>query len=44
VSRDVIFEEEVDFRRSRVSHMEIDSERQEEMVPSLPSNSSEGDN
>jgi hypothetical protein len=30
------FEEEVAFRRSRGSHMEIDSERQEEMVSSLP--------
>jgi hypothetical protein len=36
VSRDVTFEEEVAFRRSRGSHMEIDSERQEEMVPSPP--------
>jgi hypothetical protein len=35
VSRDVTFEE-VSFRRSRGSHMEIDSERQEEMVPSPP--------
>jgi hypothetical protein len=36
VSRDVTFEEEVAFRRSRGSHMEIDSERQEEMVSSPP--------
>jgi hypothetical protein len=36
VSKDVTFEEEVSFRRSRGSHMEIDSERQEEMVPSPP--------
>jgi hypothetical protein len=36
VSRDVSFEEEVAFRRSRGSHMEIDSERQEEMVSSPP--------
>jgi hypothetical protein len=36
VSRDVIFEEEVAFRRSRGSHMEIDSERQEEMASSPP--------
>jgi hypothetical protein len=36
VSRDVTFEEEVAFRRSRGSHMEIDSERQEKMVRSPP--------
>ena len=36
VSRDVTFEEEVAFKRSRGSQMEIDSERQEEMVPSPP--------
>jgi hypothetical protein len=36
VSRDVTFEEEVAFMRSRGSHMEIDSEKQEEMVPSPP--------
>jgi hypothetical protein len=36
VSRDVTFEEEVAFRRSKGSHMEIDSERLEEMVPSPP--------
>jgi hypothetical protein len=36
VRRYVTFEEEVSFRRSRGSHMEIDSERQEEMVPSPP--------
>jgi hypothetical protein len=36
VSRDVTFEVEVAFRRSTRSHMEIDSERQEEMVPSPP--------
>jgi hypothetical protein len=37
VTRDVTFEEEVaPFRRSRGSHMEIDSERQEKMVPSPP--------
>jgi len=34
LSIDVTFEEEVAFRRSKGSHMEIDSERQEEMVPS----------
>jgi hypothetical protein len=34
VSKDVTFKEEVAFRRSRGSHMEIDSKRQEEMVPS----------
>jgi hypothetical protein len=32
VSRDVTFEEEVTFRRSRGSHMDIDSERKEDMV------------
>jgi hypothetical protein len=36
MSRDVTFEEEVAFRRSRGSHMDIDSEKQEEMVPSPP--------
>jgi hypothetical protein len=36
VRRDVSFEEEVALRRSRGSHMEIDSERHEEMVPSPP--------
>jgi hypothetical protein len=36
VRKDVSFEEEVAFRRSRGSHMEIDSERQEEMVSPLP--------
>jgi hypothetical protein len=36
VSKDVAFEEEVAFRRSRGSHMEIDSERQEEIVPFPP--------
>jgi hypothetical protein len=36
VSGDVSFEEEVSFRRSRGSHMEIDSERHEEMVSSPP--------
>jgi hypothetical protein len=35
VSRDVSFEE-VAFRRSRGSHMEIDSEKQEKMVSSPP--------
>jgi hypothetical protein len=34
--RDVSFEEEVAFMRSRGSHMEIDSERQEEKVSSPP--------
>jgi hypothetical protein len=45
VSRDVTFEEEVAFMRSRGSHMDIDSEKEEEMVPSPPSPSSslEGD-
>jgi hypothetical protein len=36
LSRDVTFEEEVAFSRSRGPHMEIDSEIQEEMVPSPP--------
>jgi hypothetical protein len=33
---DVSFEEEVSFKRSRGSHMEIDSERKEEMVSFPP--------
>jgi hypothetical protein len=37
VSRDVTFEEEIAFRRSRESQMEIDSEKNEETVPSPPS-------
>jgi hypothetical protein len=37
VSRDVTFEEEIAFRRSRESHMEIDSEKKEETIPSPPS-------
>jgi N6-adenosine-specific RNA methylase IME4 len=36
VSRYVTFEEEVAFKRSRGSHKEIDSERQEEMMHSPP--------
>ena len=36
VSRDVTFEEEVAFMRSRGSHMDIDSEKEEEMVHSPP--------
>jgi hypothetical protein len=36
VSRDVTLEEEVSVMRSRGYHMEIDSERQEEMAPSPP--------
>ena len=36
VSIDVTLEEEVSFMRSKGSHMDIDSERQEEMVPSPP--------
>jgi hypothetical protein len=36
VSIDVTFEEEVAFMRSRGSHMDIDNEKQEEMVPSPP--------
>jgi hypothetical protein len=36
VRRDVTFEEEVSFNIYRGYHMEIDSERQEEMVPSPP--------
>jgi hypothetical protein len=36
VRKDVTFEEEVAFRRSRGSHMEIDSERQEEMASYPP--------
>jgi hypothetical protein len=37
VSRDVTFEEEIAFRRSRESWMEIDSEKKEETIPSPPS-------
>jgi hypothetical protein len=37
VNKDVTFEEETTFRRSRESHMEIDSEKREETVPSPPS-------
>ena len=37
VRRDVTFEEELAFRRSRESQMEIDSEKNEETVPSPPS-------
>jgi hypothetical protein len=37
VSRDVTFEEEIAFRRSKESQMEIDSEKKEETVPSPPS-------
>jgi hypothetical protein len=36
VRRDVTFEEEVSFNISRGCHMDIDSERHEEMVPSPP--------
>jgi hypothetical protein len=36
VSSDVIFEEEIVFRRSREYHMEIDSEKKEETTPSPP--------
>jgi hypothetical protein len=36
VCRDVFFEKEVAFRRSRGSHMKIDNETQEEMVSSPP--------
>jgi hypothetical protein len=36
VSRDVSFEEEVAFRKSRRSHIETDYEREEEMVSSPP--------
>jgi hypothetical protein len=36
VRKDVTFEEEVAFMLFRGSHMKIDSERQEEMVPSSP--------
>jgi hypothetical protein len=36
VSRNVYFEEEVAFRKSRRSHIETDSEREEEMVSSPP--------
>jgi hypothetical protein len=36
VNRDVSFEEEVAFRRSRESHREIDSEKREEMISSSP--------
>jgi hypothetical protein len=37
VSRDVTFEEEIAFQRSRESQMDIDSEKNEETVPSPPS-------
>jgi hypothetical protein len=37
VSRDVTFKEEIAFRRSRESQMEIDGEKNEETVPSPPS-------
>jgi hypothetical protein len=37
VSRDVTFEEEIAFRRSKESQMEIDSEKKEETVHSPPS-------
>jgi hypothetical protein len=37
VSRDVTFEEKISLRRSRESHMEIDSEKKEETLPSPPS-------
>jgi hypothetical protein len=37
VSRDVTFEEEITFRRSRESHMEINSEKKEGTIPSPPS-------
>jgi hypothetical protein len=36
VSKDVTFEEEVAFMRSRGSHMDIDSDKQDKMVPSPP--------
>jgi hypothetical protein len=36
VRKNVTLNEEVSFRRSRGSHMDIDSERHEEMVPSPP--------
>ena len=36
VRKNVTLNKEVSFRRSRGSHMDIDSERQEEMVPSPP--------
>jgi hypothetical protein len=37
VSRDVTFEEEIAFRRSKESQMEINSEENEETIPSPPS-------
>jgi hypothetical protein len=37
VRKDVTFEEEITFQRSRESRMEIDSEKKEETVPSPPS-------
>jgi hypothetical protein len=37
VSRDITFEEEIAFQRSRESHMEIVSEKKEETIPSPPS-------
>jgi hypothetical protein len=37
VSRDVTFEEDIAFQRSRESHMEIDNEKKEETIPSPPS-------
>jgi hypothetical protein len=36
VSRDVTFEEEIAFRRSKESHMEIENEKNEETIPSPP--------
>jgi hypothetical protein len=36
VSRDIYFEEEVAFRKSRRSHIETNNEREEEMVSSPP--------
>jgi hypothetical protein len=37
VSRDVTFEEEITFKLSIESHMEIDNEKKEETIPSPPS-------
>jgi hypothetical protein len=37
VSKDVTFEEEITFRRSRESQIENDSEKKEETIPSPPS-------
>jgi hypothetical protein len=37
VNKDVTFEEEIAFRRSKESHMDINNEKKEETIPSPPS-------